>query len=197
MRIDTSYNQTITTSPVQKEQVENTTQKEATAVLSYERNTDGEKVTYEKPKKLTSEQVSALKEQQEATQMEMLKKMISDTVANQSTTFLRATSADLITEIFGSLEAGLPSLATTPEEAQKAIEAGGAYSVEAVTERIMKMANAFVGDDTTQIEKMEKAVQEGFKAAGMDLTNGKGLPSICYDTYQATMEAFSAWKENS
>jgi hypothetical protein len=42
---------------------------------------------------------------------------------------------------------------------------------------------------------MEKAVQAGFKSAGMDLSTGKGLPSICYETYQSTMKAFESWRE--
>lgn len=42
-------------------------------------------------------------------------------------------------------------MATTPEDAEKAISKGGAYSVEAVTDRIMTMAKALARNDPNKL----------------------------------------------
>ena len=179
-------------------------QTEKELVYQPKEETKDEKVTYEKPKKLTAEQITQLKEEREASKMEMLRKMAEANVKNQSGTATAATTTldllgksgdDLLTAIFGSVEEAIPPMATTPEGAAADIAPGGAYSIEAVTERLMKMAKAIAGDNVDTLESMRGAVQEGFKQAGLDLDTGKGLPEICYDTYKATMEAFDSWKK--
>ena len=46
----------------------------------------------------------------------------------------------------------LPPVGTTPEEAQAAISPGGAYSVEAVSDRIFGLAEALAGGDAGTAE---------------------------------------------
>lgn len=155
--------------------------------------------TYSKVKKLTKEQVEALREQKAQAQQEMLKKMMRASISNQANNYgMSQESQDLITEIFGSFEAGLPPIATTPEEAQKAIEPGGAYSVEAVADRIMKMAKALAGEDPEKIKQMKEAVKKGFEMAGLDfekMTGKQKLPQICLDTYDEVMRQFEEWEK--
>ncbi len=87
----------------------------------------------------------------------------------------------------------LPDVATTPEEAAKAIADGGQWSVNAVADRIMNMATSIAGDDPKKLEAMRSAVQEGFKQAGLDftkMTGKKDMPEITGKTYDEIMGRF-------
>ena len=76
---------------------------------------DAEKSTY-KPakKKLSTEEITALKEEQDSFKTELIKKFISDTINAQNNLFKRSTGSkitsiseettDLLTKIFGSVE---------------------------------------------------------------------------------------------
>jgi len=156
------------------------------------------KATYEKVNKLTDKQIQGLKEEQQAAKMEMLKKMMAANVTNQASNYgMSEKSQNLIKEIFGSIEEGIPPLATKPEEAAKAIEEGGAYSIDAVASRIMKMAKALAGDDKESVAKMREATKKGFEAAGLDFKDmtGEGLPQISKDTYDEVMKRFDEWEK--
>jgi len=86
----------------------------------------------------------------------------------------------------------------TPEEvsaAKAAIAEGGYYSVNAVSDRIMNMAMALSGGDSSKIDTLRSAVQKGFEQAGM--TFGSELPQICQDTYSEIMDRFDAWELSS
>ncbi len=153
---------------------------------------------YEPPKKLTAEQVEEIKRAQE----ESLLKLVNDTILKTSQ--IQADSANsfytslgfsdesqgLLTDIFGSMENAFPTPATTPEGALADISEGGAYSVEAVSERIMKMATTIAGDDPEMLATMEQAVKDGFAAAGLNLETGEGMPGITFDTYNHIMGEF-------
>lgn len=87
----------------------------------------------------------------------------------------------------------LPDVATTPEEAAKAIADGGDWSVNAVADRIMSLATSIAGDDPKKLEAMRSAVQEGFKQAGIDftkMTGKKDMPEITGKTYDEIMGRF-------
>lgn len=82
--------------------------------------------------------------------------------------------------------------------AEKAISEGGEYSVENVTDRIMKMAKALAGDDPTKIDTLQNAVIKGFKGAA-GVLGKKGLsdmPDITQKTYDSIMKEFADWKNS-
>lgn len=153
-------------------------------------------------KKLTAEEVNALKEEQNNSKADLIKKFISDTINNQAkilgkstaneTSSLSKESTDLLTKIFGSLEKAYPPIATTPEGAQAAISEGGAYSVNSVADRIMTMATSIAGDDPNKLQQMRDAVEKGFSQAGLEFNNAtkSNLPQICKDTYKEIMNRF-------
>lgn len=167
--------------------------------------TDLQNSTY-KPikKKLTPEEIKALKDEQAKSEEELIKKFISDTIKNQNNLLGRSSndnnenvgitqsSKDLLIKIFGSLENAYPPIATTPEAAQAAITEGGPYSVNAVADRIMNMATAIAGDDKDKLQKMRDAVEEGFSQAGSIFKEAttNDLPQICKDTYTEIMSRF-------
>ena len=153
-------------------------------------------------KKLTTEEVKALKEEQENIKADLIKKFISDTINNQNKLLGKSTenedngisqeSKDLLTKIFGSLEKAYPKIETTPEGAQAAIAEGGAYSVNAVADRIMTMATAIAGDDPNKLQQMRDAVEKGFAGAGLTFKDAtdSDLPQICKDTMTEVMNRF-------
>ncbi len=158
-----------------------------------------ESVTYEPPKKLTQDQVDALSRERLEATLSIVKDTVEGNVNNQASQAvvshngyeINADSADFLTEIFGSLENALPTPATTAEGALADISEGGAYSVESVSERIMLMATSIAGEDTDMLALMQEAVTDGFKAAGLDIETGEGMPDITMDTYNAVMEEFA------
>ncbi len=163
-------------------------------------NKSGDSVTYEPPKKLTKDQISAINRQRAESALSMVTDAVEQNVvnqANQTYVFyngfeISSNSTDLLVEIFGSLEEALPPPSTTPAGALADISEGGAYSVEAVSDRIMQMATFFAADDPEMLAEMQKAVQKGFEAAGLDLQTGEGMPSITMETYNHVMNRFEA-----
>ncbi|BEU86555.1 hypothetical protein TAMA11512_00190 [Selenomonas sp. TAMA-11512] len=87
----------------------------------------------------------------------------------------------------------LPAVATTPEEAAKAIAPGGDWSVEAVSDRIMNLAVAIAGSDPAMLEKMRGAVEKGFEQAGVAFKSAFGtdkMPAITDETHTHIMKRF-------
>ncbi len=161
-----------------------------------------ESVAYEPPKKLTTEQIEALSRERMESTLSIVTESVEGNVNTQASISdvmfngfeISSESADFLTEIFGSLENALPTPATTPEGALADISEGGAYSIEAVSERIMLMATAIAGDDMELLGEMQDAVIKGFEAAGLDTNTGEGMPEITMDTYEHVMKAFEALK---
>ena len=188
---DTSKNQDVTQDLGKDTFVKSTTEEDTT------------NSTY-KPvkKKLSSDEVKALKEDEDNLKSDFIKKFISDTINNQAkllgnstengTSTLSKKSRDLLTSIFGSVENAYPPMATTPEGAKAAISEGGPYSVNAVADSIMTMATALAGDDQDKLQQMRDAVDKGFQKAGVIFKNAtkSDLPQICNDTYTEVMKRF-------
>ncbi len=157
-----------------------------------------ESVTYKPPKKLTPEQIEEINEQRLQSTLSFLSDMVKATTeyqADQATGYANkfefdSDSADLLTQIFGSVENAYPTPATTPEGALANISEGGSYSIEAVSERIMLMATSIAGDDPEMLAEMREAVMDGFAAAGLNLQTGEGMPDITMDTYNHVMSEF-------
>jgi hypothetical protein len=151
-------------------------------------------------KKLSLEEVQALKDEQENLKADLIKKFISDTISNQNKLLGKSIgmneipkeSTDLLAKIFGSVGNAYPPIATTTEGAKQAIEEGGAYSVNAVADRIMTMAQYIAGEDPNKIQQMRDAVEKGFSQAGLDFSKAtkSDLPQICKDTYTEVMKRF-------
>ena len=153
-------------------------------------------------KKLSIEEIKALKQEQENIKSDLIIKFISDTIYNQNKFLgkshesaineMSKETTDLLTKIFGSVENAYPPMATTPEGAKEAISEGGAYSVDEVADRIMKMAVAIAGDDPDKLQKMRAAVEKGFSEAGIDFkkATNSDLPQISKDTVAEVMRRF-------
>ncbi|MBQ7515282.1 MAG: hypothetical protein IJS96_03280 [Schwartzia sp.] len=87
----------------------------------------------------------------------------------------------------------LPAVGTTPEEAKAAISEGGAYSVNAVADRIFGLAEIIAGGDPEKLQKMRDAVEKGFEQAGLawkDATGEDSMPQITKDTHNEINRRF-------
>lgn len=135
-------------------------------------------VTYQPPKKLSTEQKNAISEQQSAAFQQMLVSMLGK-------------QGEAYNFSMGAKKAETQQLSG----AAAAIGPGGAYSVEAVATRILDMAKSLAGGDTSKIALLRDAVEKGFKAAGVEL--GGKLPSICNDTHKEVMKRFDEWENGT
>ncbi len=168
---------------------------------TFEKSTE---TTYEsyKPaakKKLSADEVNALKQQQKDNEAKLMQDFINQTMNNQRNykSTISSDFSNLLESVFGSVDNALPALETDPAKAQAALEGDGAYSVKSVSDRIMKLAEAIAGDNQDKIQEMRDAVEKGFKAAGLDFnsaTGNKKLPQICQDTYTEIMNRFDKWQ---
>lgn len=80
----------------------------------------------------------------------------------------------------------------TRAEAQKAIDEGGPYSVESVSDRMVDFAKAITGGDKSKISLMRDSIKEGFEQA--EKAWGGKLPDISYQTLERAMEKLDAWE---
>ena len=146
------------------------------SVSSQNTSTDNtENITYEKPKKLSAEQLKALSDQRIAS----FKNMVSNMLGKQVKTLNKAL---------------FEGITISPEEQQAALEAispGGEWSPEAVSENILNMAKALSGGDVSKLELLKNAVIKGFEAA--ETSWGGKLPIITDETYDLIMKGFDEW----
>ena len=150
-----------------------------------------------KAKGLTAEQVGILQDGIAASQALMIKVMTRQNEKLQG--YLSSLTGKLNFDgvLIDTSEFALPEVATTPEEAQKAIAPGGAYSVDAVADRLFGMASKIAAGDPEKLEAMRAAVEKGFEEAGIEFNSSTGassLPQICDDTHTELMKRFDELK---
>ncbi|MBO4852237.1 MAG: hypothetical protein J5477_01240 [Schwartzia sp.] len=147
----------------------------------------------EKTKGLTADQVRQLQEQTDQSYTMMIQAMTEQNMKVQNLFNEGIYSLNFDGTKIGIEQFMLPPVGTTPEEAQAAISEGGAYSVEAVSDRIFGLAEALAGGDSEKLSQMRAAVEEGFRQAGMvfkDITGKDDMPQITHDTYNEIMSRF-------
>lgn len=83
----------------------------------------------------------------------------------------------------------------TKAQAQRDIAEDGYWGVEQTSERIMSFAKALAGDNVELIDKMQAAVEKGFKEATKAW--GKELPELCQKTLDAIHDKFATWKQEA
>ena len=170
---------------------------DAAQAMAKESDNTVEDASADKTKGLTADQVQSLKADLEMQQNTMLNLMIQTLTANNEK--LQGWLDDGIGTLnFGGVKIdasrfALPSVATNPEDAAKAVAEGGDWSVSAVSDRIFGLAEALAGGDPEKLQQMRDAVEEGFKQAGMtwkDATGNDSMPDITKNTYAEIMKRF-------
>lgn len=85
--------------------------------------------------------------------------------------------------------------ALTKENAQADIAEDGYWGVTQTSDRMFDFAKALAGDDPEKMEEMKEAFIKGFEQATK--TWGGKLPDISQRTYDATLEKFDNWANES
>lgn len=80
-------------------------------------------------------------------------------------------------------------------QAQADIAEDGYWGVEQTSDRILDFAKALCGGDADKADEMLEAFKEGFEKATK--TWGDSLPEISQKTYDAVLEKFEQWKNES
>ncbi|MCR5482195.1 MAG: hypothetical protein K6F52_05310 [Clostridia bacterium] len=146
-------------------------------------DSQGGVTTYSNTGKLTADQVGALKN----SQIESYKNFISNMFRDQMKNFSGSVNMNFSMEFSFSME-----ITATQEASAEAKD--DPWSVDSVATRIMDMAMALTGGDSSKIDLMRQAVEDGFKAAGLEW--GSELPDISNQTYDEIMKRFEYWEKN-
>lgn len=144
-------------------------------------------------KGMSAEQVDVLKDGIQKSYQLMIKTMTEQNAKLQGWLDQGIGKLNFEGILFGTDKFALPPVGTTPEEAQKAISEGGAYSVDAVASRIFDMASTIAGGDPEKLKAMQAAVEEGFKQAGLvwkDAIGEDEMPQITKDTHAEITKRF-------
>lgn len=80
----------------------------------------------------------------------------------------------------------------TIKAAQESISEDGYWGVNKTSDRLVSMAIALSGGDTSKADEMMAAIQKGYDRATSAW--GKDLPDICKDTLEATKQKMDDWK---
>lgn len=169
----------------------------AQAKVKAAENVATENTTTQKTKGLTADQIQSLKDAAAVQEQSMLNIMIQTLTANNNKL------QGWLDEGTGTLNFGgvkvdaskfaMPSVATNPADAAKAVAEGGDWSVGAVADRIFGLAEVLAGGDPEKLEEMRAAVEKGFQQAGIVWNNATGsneMPDITSQTYNELMHRF-------
>lgn len=168
-------------------------QKETTAT---EKDTANE-VVYEKgdtKKKDSANQIynrdsviSKLKADQKS-RAESMRSLVEKLLSKQTNKFSIANQS--LSAIFG--EAAKNADPETIKKAQEDISEDGYWGVNKTSDRLVSMAIALTGGDTSKADEMMAAIQKGYDKA--TAAWGKELPDISKRTLEATKQKMEDWK---
>lgn len=126
--------------------------------------------------------VAQLKADQES-RLNQMTELVSKMLGKQAGTYATAN------EMWELLSSGNFTVdAATKEQAAKDIEEDGYWGVKQTSQRLFDFASALAGDDVEKMQKMQKAMQKGFKMA--EGTWGRELPDISKKTMDAANKLF-------
>lgn len=174
----------------------NTETKKPTPVDTLELGNTVQKTgNYSKPAtaKLDMSKVEALQKQAD-TALQPLREMVKQLLKEQGITFREANFEGVKDKKNDSKSDADTMVPITPEmraEAQKNIAADGEYGVEKTSDRLLEFAKAISGGDTSKVDTLKKAIQEGYDAAKEAF--GGELPEISKNTLEMTMKKLDEW----
>ena len=131
--------------------------------------------------------VEALKADAEA-RYNQLMEIVRNSINGQGTSFANSKGMK-------SLFENLTVDADTIARAKKDIAEDGYWCVKQTSDRILDFAKALSGDDPDKADELLDAFKKGFKQATKSW--GDKLPSICQDTYDAVVDKFEKWKNET
>ena len=150
--------------------------------------TEEKKATYSINKMSSSDRaalVQQLKQDQENRQQSLIS-LVQDMMNGQAKSYSQATGDDSIWKFLAS--GNFTVDAATKAQAQADIADDGYWGVSQTSQRLFDFASALAGNDVEKMQKMQEAMQKGFKQA--TAAWGKSLPSISQQTMDAANKLF-------
>ena len=181
-----TYGTTAKTATKEKESEKST--KDVGAEVVYDKTTPEKKATYNVNRMSADERkalVQQLKADQESRQKSFLD-MVGKMMTGQGKAYSMATGDDSIWKFLAS--GNFTVDAATKAQAQQDISEDGYWGVKQTSQRLFDFASALAGDDVEKMQKMQAAMEKGFKQA--TAAWGKSLPSISQDTMAAANKLF-------
>ncbi len=188
-----------TESPTVKKAVRENTDAAATAEAKTDTSTQTAAATYEKSaetKKDSSKQiykpdldlVQKLKNDAEARSAQ-LTTLVEKMLTKQGSAFTNTTN------MWEMLRKGMVEVdPETAAQAKEDISEDGYWGVKQTSDRLVSFAKALTGGDPDKADEMIEAFKKGYQQATKSW--GDTLPDICKQTYDATIEKLTAWKDS-
>ena len=154
----------------------------------YEKSKAESKATYSINKMSASDRaalVQQLKQDQENRQQSLIS-LVHDMMNGQAKSYSLATGDDSIWRFLSSGDFTVD--AATKAQAQADIAEDGYWGIAQTSQRLFDFASALAGDDVEKMQKMQQAMEKGFKQA--TAAWGKSLPEISQKTLEAANKLF-------
>lgn len=199
--MDVSVTNNVSNAYTNSAQDKNTAEKTAAANAEDKAKKEEEAVVFEKSdekKKASTNQiynkdavVAKLKADQQS-RLDSLQSLVSKLLNKQGSTFDLANGTGLAAKFREAAKNADPD---TIKAAKESIGEDGYWGVNQTSDRLVSMAIALSGGDTTKADEMMAAIEKGYKQA----TNawGEKLPQICQDTMEATRQKMNDWKNGT
>ena len=132
--------------------------------------------------------IAKLKADQQ-TRLDSMNSLVQKLLGKQAEKFNLATGTNLAAtfrEIAGKVDQ------QTIDDAKASIAEDGYWGVEQTSDRMVSMAIALSGGDTSKADLMMESLEKGYKQATKAW--GEALPKICQDTVDAAKKKMEDWK---
>lgn len=120
-----------------------------------------------------------------STKNEQLQNLVTKLLGKQAGKYTK------LADLFKDIQPG----PATIEQAQKDIADDGYWGVEQTSDRLVSMAQALSGGDTSKADTLIAAIKKGFDEATEAW--GDKLPDICQKTIDAAVKKMEAWRDGT
>ena len=143
-------------------------------------------VVYDKSNKIKDySSVVATMKKELSTKNEQLQNLVTKLLGKQAGKYTK------LADLFKDIQAD----PATIEQAQKDIADDGYWGVEQTSDRLVSMAQALSGGDTSKADTLIAAIKKGFDEATEAW--GDKLPDICQKTIDAAVKKMEAWRDGT
>lgn len=173
-----------------------TTTKATEKKTAEKKNTEDTAVVYEPSKKTESKDTSKVNDYQSvikqmkgelSSKNQQLQNLVDQLLSKQAKKY--TTLKDLFTDIKdGKVDVDPATIA----QAQKDVADDGYWGVDKTSDRLVDMAKALSGGDSSKADTLIAAIKKGFDQAA-DAWGGE-LPEICQKTIDAAVQKLNDWK---
>lgn len=178
---NSSYTTPQTTAKTKASQTTNTTDAKDIGVV-YETSSK----TDDKSNKIKDySSVVATMKKELSTKNEQLQNLVTKLLGKQAGKYTK------LADLFKDIQAD----PATIEQAQKDIADDGYWGVEQTSDRLVSMAQALSGGDTSKADTLIAAIKKGFDEATEAW--GDKLPDICQKTIDAAVKKMEAWRDGT